>query len=84
MDETEKTTLEIRHQVFLDGPDYIVREQFGNCAKAEFRCPDRATADALIEERRTMLTEMVAAVSDKARKAVVEARYIDNLKAGHG
>lgn len=76
------TTLEIRHRLWMDGAEYVVAENFGDQPETQWRVPDRASADALIEERKTMLTELVASISKRTRQAVENARHIDNLKAG--
>jgi hypothetical protein len=76
-------TLEIRHQILADGDGCIVREHFGDQGPMEWKVPDRATADALVAERRDMLTKMVADISDEAREAVEDARHIDYLRAGN-
>jgi hypothetical protein len=78
-----KLTLEIRHQIGMrpDGGLYV-RETFGDQPSVQWDVPDRATADALVTERREMLMKMVADISPDASDAVNEARHIDNLKAG--
>ena len=76
-------TLEIRHQIGMK-PDgsFFVREIFGEQSPSEWPVPDRPTADALVKERRDILTRMVADISDDAAEAVRNARYIDNIRSG--
>lgn len=80
----ETTTLEIRHQILMTpSGGFYVRETFGDQPEIRWEVPDRATADALVAERRALLTQMVADISPDAREAVNDAIDIDYLKAGN-
>ncbi|MBX3579943.1 MAG: hypothetical protein KF723_22295 [Rhizobiaceae bacterium] len=83
--DDDKVTLEIRHRIGMrDDGSFFVRETFGDQPAATFEpIADRATADALVIERRDMLMKMVADISPEAADAVDDARIIDNLKAGN-
>lgn len=77
------SALEIRHQIYAVGMEFVVREIFGEQKPIEFWLASRMEADALVERRRQELSEMVAAISPEARNTVEEAVHIDRLKAGH-
>ena len=79
---TDNMILKIRHQILVDGGVYVVRETFGDQPRVEWRVPDLAAANALVAERKAMLLKIIASISDDARRAVEDARHIDNLKAG--
>lgn len=79
----ERKILEIRHRLVARGSGFEVIENFADMP--EQRCPvaSREVGEALIKHRRTFLLQMVADISPTARQAVADARYVDNLKAGH-
>lgn len=78
-------TLEIRHQISIDVAtgDYVLREVFGNQPQKEWRFASLDDAKAAHARRQSQLKELVANISPEARKAVEDARHIDNLKAGN-
>jgi len=81
----QTTTLEIRHQISIDTEtgDYVLREMFGGQPPQEWRLKTLDDAKALHAKRQSMLKELVASISAEARRAVEDAREIDNLKAGN-
>lgn len=78
-------TLEIRHQISIDPEtrEYVLREMFGAQPPMEWRFASLDDAKAAHARRQSQLKELVASISPEARKAVEDAREIDNLKAGN-
>lgn len=80
---TETETLEIRHQVAIDGDMFVVRELFGDRKLMEWRVDTLNAAKALVDARKAGLLRMISDISPEAAEAVANARHIDNLKAGN-
>ena len=76
-------TLEMRHTICINSDGtYTVIETFADHPRICWQVPTEARARAFVEERRDMLTGMVARISKEARLAVGDMRVFDNMKAG--
>ena len=76
--------LVIRHQIYADADGlFRVRETFGDQRPVEFVAATLQRAEQIAESRRSFLLDMVASLSPAAKLAVEDARYVDNVKAGH-